>query len=146
MSGNLVRRQRNVQSDPIDPNGHARIKNSVPLANDYGQVMRVAPIGLIEAIVNFSSAGDHNVIGAPGAGQFVKIWKVALYSNGDQALSIRDGSTPLMGSIDLAQGGSLKFDKDSDPWFSLAENSPFNLNTSQAVQLSGRVYYTQGAS
>lgn len=144
VGGQVVERQRIILSDPVAPAGHTRIKNVQPDSGDYGLVVRQAPAGLLEAIVDFATSGNHNVIAALGAGIVVKIWKLVLWSNGAQALSIRDGATPLMGVIDLAQGGQFKLDRDADPWFTLTANSPFNLNTDQAQQLSGRVYYTQG--
>lgn len=143
VGANQVMRQRMVQSDPTDAAGHARVKNAPPAAGDYGVVTRAAPSGLQEAVINVASAGDHNVIAAV-TGQVITIWRLLLWSNGDNQLSIRDGATPLMGAMDLAQGAEVLLPKDADPWFTLGVNSPFNLNTTQAAQLSGRVYYKQG--
>lgn len=143
VNGQTVHRHRVNISDPTTPDGHARIKNAPPAATDYGLTVRQAPSGLQEAVINFATSGDHNVVAAV-AGQVIKVWRLFLWSNGDQALSIRDGATPLVGAIDLAQGGQVLLSKESDPWFTCSTNSPFNLNTAQAVQLSGRVYYTQG--
>lgn len=143
VNGQTVQRQRINISDPQTDVGHARVKNAPPVSDDYGLTVREAPTGLLETAVNISTPGDHNLIAAV-AGQVITVWKLMLRSNGDNTLSIRDGTTPLMGAIDLAQGGDVTLQKDSDPWFTLAANSPFNLNTTQAVQLSGRVYYRQG--
>ena len=142
VSGQVVHRQRQVLADPANPVALARVMNTPPSSAEYGQVVRQAANGLTEVVVNFATSGDHNIIAAV-VGKIIRIWKVMLWSGGDQVLSIRDGLTPLMGTIDLAQGGQVLLPKDTDPWFTLTTNSPFNLNTTQAVQCSGRVFYTQ---
>lgn len=143
VGGQTVHRPRLNISDPTTPGGHSRVKNATPDATDYGLTVRQAPSGLLEAVINFSTSGDHDVIAAV-AGQVIKIWKLWLWSADDQALTIKDGATALAGAVDLAQGGQVLLPKDSDPWFTLSTNSPFRLTTAQAIQLSGRVYYTQG--
>jgi len=142
VSGQVVHRSRQVAADPVDPVALARVKNTQPSSTEYGQVVRQAASGLLELPINFATTGDHILIAAV-AGKIIRIWKLLLWSNGDQSVSIRDGVTPMMGVIDLAQGGVVLLPKDTDPWFTLGTNSPLNVNTTQAVQCSGRVFYTQ---
>ncbi|MDP3598608.1 MAG: hypothetical protein Q8S75_16605, partial [Nitrospirota bacterium] len=141
--GQPVIRQRVNISDPVTDVGNARVKNQVPAATDYGLTVRQAPSGILEAVINVATAADHDIVAAV-AGQVIKVWKLALWSNGDQTLTIKDGATALAGAMDFAQGGKLVLPKDADPWFTLSVNSPFRLTITQAAQLSGRVYYTQG--
>lgn len=143
VGAHTVHRQRINLSDPVTADGHARVKNVPPASSDYGVTMREAPAGLQEAVININTATDHDLV-AGVSGQVIKIWKLFFRANGDLTVTIKDGATALTGAMDFAQGGSFTLPKDTDPWFTLAANSPFRLTVAQAVQLSGRVYYTQG--
>lgn len=97
--------------------------------------------GLSSAIINFNTSGNNTVItGIPA--NTIRIFKIFLMANGVTELTVKDGTTALTGPM-LLTNGSLTLDLDSEPWFVTSAGEHFIIGSSQAVQISGRVYYTQ---
>lgn len=97
--------------------------------------------GLSSAIINFSSSGD-NVVVSGLANQTIRVFKIFLITNGVTELVIKTGTTELTGPM-LVANGSIILDLDSEPWFVTSTSESFTIGSSQNVQVSGRVYYTQ---
>ena len=97
--------------------------------------------GLSSAIINFNTSGDNTIItGIPA--NTIRIFKIFLMANGVTELTVKDGTTALTGPM-LLTNGSLTLDLDSEPWFVTSAGEHFVLGSSQNVQISGRVYFTQ---
>lgn len=115
----------------------------MPLANGLafveGQPLEVA---LEEIEINFSSSGD-NIIVSAVPNQAVYVFKYFLVVASATNLIFKDGSTALTGAIDMVANGSIVFDFDTRPWFSTSIGNAFVINSSNAVQVGGRLYYLQ---
>jgi hypothetical protein len=55
----------------------------------------------------------------------------------------KDGTTVLTGPMSLATYEAMALDFDGEPWFTGSVNTNFIVNSSAAVQVSGRVYFIQ---
>jgi hypothetical protein len=97
---------------------------------------------LTGAAINFSSAGNNTVItGVTGEGIYV--YKYFLVVAAATNLTFYDGATPLTGPIPLAANEAMVFTFDTRPWYETGLGNDFIINNSNAVQVSGRVYYIQ---
>lgn len=155
VNGVDVERQRVPIADDADPLALAKVTNAQPAANAYALVTRPipgaaqpvylspSPTPLLELVINFNANGSNPVINAVAA-QTIKIWKLIFQVNGNCAVTIKTGLTPMTGPMSLAQGGGLTLQRDSDPWFTCGVNEAFNFDLDVAAQVSGRAYYTQG--
>jgi hypothetical protein len=58
-----------------------------------------------------------------------------------------DGATAMTGPMAMSGNGSFALEPSSEPtlepWFTATVGNDFKINLSAAVQLSGRLYYTQ---
>lgn len=97
------------------------------------------------ADINISSSGDNTIINATTSGP-IKVYKMWIVSGGAVNLIFKHGSTGFnAGAIPLiANGSSMFFAYDSQPYFAGDVNEAFKINLSGAVQVSGQVYYTVG--
>ena len=76
-------------------------------------------------------------------GQTAKVYRLFLVAAGATNLTIKDGATALTGAIALPANGSITLDFDGEPWFTGSPNTNFIINSSAAVQISGRIYFIQ---
>lgn len=96
---------------------------------------------LTSAAVDFSSSGDNTVI-ALTAGKRILIHRLWLVCTGATALTFKDGAaTSLSGAVSMSANGGLTFDTTGEPWFVTSLATAFIINSSNAVQVSGMVYY-----
>ena len=103
-----------------------------------------AVAGLASAAINASGAGD-NALVAGVAGQTVRIWKIFLVCSAAVSLKFKDGAgADLTPALAMLANASIVLDVDGEPWFVTGAGNGFVLNLGSAVQVSGRVYYTQG--
>lgn len=108
---------------------------------------RSAPstVTMSRAAINISSSGDNTIVAAVG-GQTVRIHKLFLIASGAVNLKFKDGaSTDLTPALPLQAYGAMTLDFDQEPWFITAAGNALIINLSAAVQVSGRVYFTQSA-
>lgn len=95
------------------------------------------------AAINFSASGDNTIIAASGS-TTIRIWKLMLVVAGTTSLTIKDSApTSFSGAMPFTQGGSLVLDFDSEPWYLTAAGKAFVINSSNAVQVSGTVWFSQ---
>lgn len=100
---------------------------------------------LTSAVVSVAASGDNTLVAGIG-GQTIRIWKLLLVFNAAVNIIFKDGAaTNLTGVMNMLANGSFVLDFDAEPWFLTAAANAFILNLSAAVQVSGRIYYTQSA-
>ena len=94
------------------------------------------------APISFSSSGDNTVVTGV-AGKIITVVRLYLVVGGATAITFKDGpNTLLSGAMSLTANGSIVFDSYQNlPWFATSGN--FVINNSNAVQVSGEVYYVQ---
>jgi hypothetical protein len=115
----------------IDANGNAQHK------------MAPAPASLLtSAAINFSASGLNAIVAAVAA-KTTKIHRIFFKVNGATTITFQDGSTALTGPIQMLSNDSIILDFSGDPWFTGSTNTAFNLNSTNAVQVSGTVWYVQ---
>jgi len=107
----------------------------------------VADADLTSAAINIDSSGDNSVIAAASA-SIIRVYRMFLIPASAVAVTFKDGTgggaTALTGAMSLAANQFVDFNFQGEPWFVCSNDSPFNINLGSAVQVSGRVYYTQG--
>jgi hypothetical protein len=94
------------------------------------------------ASVNFAASGDNTII-AGVAGKSIKVYRLMLVTAGATNLEFKDNTTALSGPIPCGTFGGVTLDNDTDPWFTCASGDSLVLNSSQAVQVGGMIYYVQ---
>ncbi len=94
-----------------------------------------------EAVINFSASGDNTIIAAVSA-KIIRIYRIMLIAAGATNLTVKSGSTSLTGAMAMAANGGFILDESSYAWFTGGTNENFILNSSAAVVIAGRVYYT----
>ena len=113
-----------------------------------GQVSFAALAGgdkvLTSTVINFAAAGDSTVIAAGGTGKVNRVYRIFFVVGGSTTITIKRGSTALTGPMPLVGNQAFVLDFEAEPWFECADNEPFIINSSAAVQVSGTIYSTQG--
>ena len=96
---------------------------------------------LTSAVVSNAGGG---AIAAPAAttGKIIRVYKLFLVVTSATSITFQDGSTALSGAMALAANGAITLDFDGVPWFTTSAGAAFNVNSSNAVQVSGTIYYT----
>jgi len=95
------------------------------------------------AIVSAAAAGDNVLIAGSGS-TVVRVYRVLLVFGGATTAVIKSGSTALTGTMSFQQGGTMVLDFDDEPWFTGGAGQAIRLTLGSAVQVSGRIWYTQG--
>jgi hypothetical protein len=91
---------------------------------------------------NAAAAGDAVAVGA-ASGQTTKVYRLLLVAAAATTIVFKDGSTVLTGPMALAANEAMVLDFDGEPWFTGSLNTNFIVNSSGAVQVSGRIYFIQ---
>ena len=101
---------------------------------------------ILEVVINVAT-GTTTTLVAAVSGKRVKVWGIWVQSAGTQTMKFQDG-TPVVyiPVIDLAARERVFIQQYAVlyPWFTTVAGAKLDLVTTQAVQLSGRLYYTQG--
>lgn len=106
---------------------------------------RAAPTSGIttRAAINVASSGDNTLIAAVSS-QTIRVHKLFLVVSGAVNIKFKDGAgTDFHPALPMQAGGGFVLDFDQEPWFVTSTNTALVLNLSAAVQVSGRIYYTQ---
>lgn len=130
-------------NDATPPDGTKIEIETRPDGSDR-QIIRLGPSydQLSVAAINFSSSGDNTVITAGGGGQKIYVYKLYLVTSSPTDLQFKDGAV-TDAAIPMTSGGSMSLDFDSEPWFVGAANTAFKINSTNAVQVGGRIYYVK---
>lgn len=100
---------------------------------------------LSEVVIDTATSGDNTLVAAV-AGQIVRLYKIILFCNVANNLTLKDGTTTkLMGTINLQANQGLIIDPDANGHcpFTLSSGNALTLNLSAAQQVSGRAWYLQ---
>lgn len=92
------------------------------------------------AVVSFSSSGDNEIIAAV-AEKRILVHRLFVVCAGATSLTFKRGSTALSGAIPMTANGGITFDISGEPWFTTGLEEAFNIGSSNAVQVSGTIYY-----
>lgn len=98
--------------------------------------------GMPSTKIDFAASGNNTVITSV-SGTTINVQRMLLVATAATTVTFYDGSTALTGAITLGIGGSIILDYSGNPWFTMTKGNSFIINSSAAVQISGRVYYTQ---
>lgn len=118
--------------------------------NDQGQAAGAIPVWqalalqnpLSGALISFATSGDNNIVAGVTA-KVIKAYRLYIVVGGATNITIKDGSTALTGAMPFASNGSLVLDFSGIPWYTTSAGNALVINSSAAVQVSGRVEYTQ---
>lgn len=95
------------------------------------------------ASISFAGSGDNTVV-AGVALKTVRIFKMFFTVASATTITFKDTTpTSFTGAMTLNAGGSFTLDFDTEPWFLTATAKGFVITSSNAVQVSGAVWYTQ---
>jgi hypothetical protein len=97
---------------------------------------------LLPAVINFNGSGT-TVLVAGVASQIIRVWKLFLMVGGATNLTFQNGTTALCGPLPFLANMSMVLDFDTKPWFLTSSGGTLNLNSSNGVQVSGEMFYTQ---
>lgn len=104
----------------------------------------LSPTDLSEVAIDFNTASTVSLVSATG-GQTTRIHRLFVVVGGSTNLTFQSASTALHGVLPMQTGGSFVLDFDQRPWFTTATNEAFQITSSSAVQVSGRIYYVKSA-
>lgn len=122
----------NFRAIKTDTSGDVFVRQATPTTSNLSQ-----------AAVSFSASGA-NVIVAGVGGQTVRIFRMLLVVGAATNLTIQDTTpTNFSGAIPLAANGGLAFQFEGEPHYISAVGKGIQINNSNAVQVSGTVWYTQ---
>lgn len=133
--------QRQVVSigDPAQPSNYQQV-------DAQGNALtRIGPSStslLTSSIIDFNDAGDATLVNGV-ENQIIRVYRIAFNVGGPTQLIYKAGSTALSGAKPFLMGGAEYLDLSGEPWFTCGEGEDFILNSSEAVQVGGTVYYVQ---
>lgn len=95
------------------------------------------------AVINFSGSGDNDLVSAV-ANQTVRCFRLFIVVGGITNLTFKNGTTALTGPLPMAANGGITLDLISpEPWFTASAGNALKLNSSNAVQVSGELWFQQ---
>lgn len=95
--------------------------------------------------INFAASGDNTVIAAPTSpARSLTVVKFFFMAAGATDIIFKCGARTLSGPLPFTTGVSIFADYDPIGWYTAFANEAFILNSSNAVQISGTVYYVVG--
>ncbi len=99
-----------------------------------------------EAVISFNAAGDNTIIAAPGAGLRIRVYGLEFGPiAGASDLTKKSAATALTGAQNFPANGGEILDRGNFPWYTCGLNEAFIINSSAAVNVGGRVWYTVAA-
>ena len=111
-----------------------------------------APAQLLNAAINFSTAGQ-NIIITGAAGQIIRVFRIFFVVTTSGSITFENGGpgagfVALSGAIPFAANGSLVLDYEGEPWFTMSAGNNFVMDTGATTpgQVSGTVYFTRLAT
>ena len=100
--------------------------------------------GVYVAAINFSTNGDNVVISSPANGPIL-VYGISFTVAGVTNITFKNGTTAQSGGfVFTGNGSSMTFPISESPVYFCDPGNNFVMNSSQAVQVSGSVWYTTG--
>jgi hypothetical protein len=96
------------------------------------------------ASISFSASGNSTVIANPSTVSFMYIWELALVLAGASNITLYNGAGALTGAMPMLANGSI-YEGDfgqGTPHYTIDPGASFIINSSNAVQVSGKVKYS----
>jgi hypothetical protein len=105
----------------------------------------VSPVGALSSLaVAFSSTAEQPVIAA-SSGKTTSVYRLRLYTKGATDITVRSAmGGAVIEVIPFVAAGALVLDFSDRPYWTTAVGGALTLQSSAAVQVSGRVDYVQG--
>ncbi len=107
----------------------------------FGSHVQV-PGPIQNAKIDFAGSGDNAIIAAV-AGKRIFIYRLYFILGAATNITFKDGSTALTGAMPFLANGFMILDPTQVPWHQTAAGAAFNINSSNAVQVSGSVGFIQ---
>ncbi len=127
----------------VDSDGNATVFKTNSRGVLQVDASGVSPITLSFAVVNISSSGDTVVI-SDIPDTTVKIYGISLLIGGDTDITLKDEDDNLYFPLfSYSEGAAIVLDPQSSPRFTCTTGDGFILTSSNAVPISGNIYYTQ---
>lgn len=100
---------------------------------------------LKSAVINFNSSGDNTVIAAVAAGP-INVYGIQFTVAGATNITYKDSVAGNLSGAEVltANGSAVTLQIAEAPYFAIQAGSAFVMNSSQAVQVSGQVWYLAG--
>lgn len=93
--------------------------------------------------IDFALSGG-NVVIPSVVGKAITVYRIFLIVGGDTNLTMQDGpSTAQSGALPMLANGTLAFDISNIPWYQTSVGKDFVITSSNAVQVSGTIYFQQ---
>lgn len=92
--------------------------------------------GIRTAKIDENTADTFAIIAAPGAGKAIHVFGGYIIAGGATSITEKDGATAISGAAALAANSGFLI-----PPVRLSANSAYNITSSAAEQISGRVSY-----
>ena len=92
--------------------------------------------------INYNTSGDKTVIAAV-AGSTIRIHRITLYCNASNTLTLKDGTTAIMGAFAFVANEGWEHDACDHCPIKLSDGNAFTLNLGSSAQVSGAVWYAQ---
>lgn len=95
---------------------------------------------IVQAPINFSASGNNTVV-IGVAGKIIKVARIFFVLSAATNLTFNSGSTALTGPMDFAANGAIVLDFDKVPLTCKNTLDSFIMNSSNAVQVGGTIWY-----
>jgi hypothetical protein len=97
---------------------------------------------ILRADISIATSGANTIITGV-AGQTIRIHRLMLYMNANNNITLKNGSTTLMGVMNFLANSGWEHDAESTCPIVLADGASFVINLSASSQVSGSVWYAQ---
>ena len=99
------------------------------------------PYSLTGARINFNTAGDNTVLPQDTTGVRFIVWRLRLSVAGATTIQIKDGSGTILEVFNLGVNGAINLEAGDHAHYATSTNNGLVINSSNAVQVDGRVSY-----
>lgn len=117
----------------------------ISTVNPLPTSFQLNPTDLSEVPINIAGNGDNSLV-ALSAAKIIRVWAFWLKVNGSGtgvSLKFRDNVTDLHPAIPFNDKDGWVMSFMGRPWFTCTVSQALQMNLSAAIQVSGRLYYTQ---
>lgn len=105
-------------------------------AVSLGPIMPSSGGALTRSTFNITTSGDNTVVAAVG-GQITRVYRMKLFPNGANTITIKCASTTVDNATPLADKQGLILDLTSDAWYTCGTNEAFIITTSSTNPVVG---------